>query len=282
MVSSAVWLDINKDKFPDLVVVGEWMPIHVYMNEHGVLKDKSDQYIKFPSSGWWNTVLADDFDGDGDEDLLIGNVGLNAQFQATTQKPLSLYYGDFDGNGSIDPIFCYFIGDTSYPAASKDDMVSELPSLARKFPEYHRYARATIRDILTPDQLQTAKQLRADLLSTVYLENKSSEFALKDLPREAQFAPVYAAASVDVNHDGHKDLILAGNNSWTRISFGHFTAGHGMLFLGDGKGNFHYVPQRLSGLDIRGDVRSLSVVPVGKTQEVIFGINNAEAKAISF
>jgi hypothetical protein len=282
MVTDAVWVDVNKDKFPDLVVVGEWMPIHVYINEQGVLKDQSGQYIKFPSSGWWNTIMADDFDGDGDEDLILGNVGLNAQFGATTQKPLSLYYGDFDGNGSVDPIFCYFIGDTSYPAASKDDMIQGLPSLARQFPEYHRYARATIDDILTPDQLKTATQLHADLLSTVYLENNSSGFALKDLPREAQYAPVYAAVSLDVNHDGHKDFILAGNNSWTRISFGHLTASHGMLFLGDGKGNFTYVPQRMSGLRIRGDVRSMSVIPVGKTQEVIFGINDAETKVVSF
>lgn len=282
MVSDAVWIDVNQDKVNDLIIVGEWMPIRIFVNQKGKLKDSSAEYIKFGSSGWWNTIYAEDMDGDGDKDLVIGNLGLNAQFKASEKEPMSIYYKDFDENGSVDPIFCYYIGGVSYPAASRDDLMDQLPSLKNKFLEYHKYANATINDLFTADQLKDAKMLKAEVLETVYLENTGKGFNLKPLPVEAQYAPVYAIASSDLDKDGKKDLILAGNNSWTRIKFGHFTSNNGMLFSGNGKGEFKYVPQWKSGLNIRGNVRSLKVFPSVKNSgnQLVFGINNAPVKTV--
>ncbi|OYX91271.1 MAG: RNA-binding protein, partial [Sphingobacteriia bacterium 35-40-5] len=147
MVSDAIWIDVNQDKVNDLIVVGEWMPIRIFLNQKGKLNDKSAEFIKFGSSGWWNTIYADDMDADGDQDLVIGNLGLNAQFKASEKEPMSIYYKDFDENGSVDPVFCYYIGGVSYPAASRDDLMDQLPSLKNKFLEYHKYANATINDL---------------------------------------------------------------------------------------------------------------------------------------
>ena len=282
MVSDAVWIDVNQDKVNDLIIVGEWMPIRIFVNQKGKLKDRSTEFIKFGSSGWWNTIYADDMDADGDNDLVIGNLGLNAQFKASEKEPMSIYYKDFDENGSVDPIFCYYIGGVSYPAASRDDLMDQLPSLKNKFLEYHKYANATINDLFTADQLKDAKMLKAELLETVYLENTGKGFKLKQLPVEAQYAPVYAIASSDLDKDGKKDIILAGNNSWTRIKFGHFTSSNGTLLSGNGKGEFSYVPQWKSGLNIRGNVRSLKMFPSGKNSgaQFVFGINNAPVKTV--
>jgi len=282
MVTDAVWLDVNQDKMKDLIVVGEWMPIRIFINQKGKLTDKSADYIKFGSSGWWNAIHAEDMDADGDQDLIIGNLGKNAQFNATEKEPLSIYYKDFDENGSVDPIFCYYIDGVSYPAASRDDLMDQLPSLKNKFLEYYKYANATINDLFTPDQLKDAGMLKAELLETVYLENTGKGFNLKRLPVEAQYAPVYAIAASDVDRDGKMDLILAGNNSWTRIKFGHFTASNGVLLSGNAKGDFSYVPQWKSGLNIRGDVRSLESFSRGKNSghQFIFGINNGAVKAV--
>lgn len=240
MVTDALWLDINGDGKKDLIVVGEWMPIKVFINQNGKLVDASAKYIKFPSTGWWNTITAADIDGDGDSDLIIGNCGLNTQFKASKKEPVTLYYKDFDGNGSIDPILCYYINDTSYPAVSRDDMTYQLPILKKKFPEYHNYANATINDLFTPDQLKNVGFLKAETMQTVYLENKGKDgFVLKQLPIEAQYGPVYTIAVADVNHDGKEDVILAGNNAWTRIKFGRYRANHGILLLGGREREFH-------------------------------------------
>jgi hypothetical protein len=280
MVTDALWIDLNHDNQPDLIVVGEWMPIKVFINHHGKLEDASGQYIKFPSTGWWNKIIAADFDGDGDLDLVIGNQGLNSQFSASEKEPLTLYYKDFDGNGIIDPIFCYYIGGRSYPAASRDDLTQEIPSLKKKFIEYHTYADATISDLFTPEQLKDARMLKAEILSSVYLENKGdSGFTKKDLPQEAQYGPVYAISAIDVDHDGKKDLVLAGGNQWTRIRFGRYRANHGVLLLNAGKGDFRYVPQGTSGLNLRDDIRGVLDLRSADTTRLFFGVNNGPVKA---
>jgi hypothetical protein len=281
MVTDAVWIDLNKDGRPDLVVVGEWMPVKVFLNKGGRLEDASDKYIKFPSTGWWNTIQAADLDGDGDLDLVLGNQGLNNQFKASEKEPMTLYYKDFDGNGSIDPIFCYFIDGVSYPAASRDDLTGEIPSLKKKFIEYHQYADATIKDLFSPDELKDAGPLKAEILNSVWLENRGdSGFLKRDLPQEAQYGPVYAIAATDIAGTGKKDLVLAGGNQWTRIRFGRYRAGHGTLLLNDGKGNFRYIPQPQSGLNLRDDIRSvLELGSVGAgPKRLLFGANNSGVK----
>lgn len=276
MVTDALWIDINKDSKNDLVVVGEWMPVKILINYDKVLKDESSNYIKFTTDGWWNTIYADDFDGDGDKDLVIGNIGLNTQFHSNEKEPLQLYYKDFDGNGSLDPIFCYYIHGVSYPANSRDDLADQLPLVKKKFLEYHQYADATIHDVFTPEQLKDAGVLQVTEQSTLYLQNDDGKvFSKKSLPVQAQYAPVYAITSLDANKDGKKDLLLTGNNSWTRIKYGRYSANHGILLIGDGKGNFSYVPQTQSGLNVRGNVRSMLEIKTGNAESIFFGMNNA-------
>jgi enediyne biosynthesis protein E4 len=276
MVTDALWIDLNGDNKKDLVLVGEWMPIKVFINQQGKLVDSSSRYIKFPSTGWWNTIEAADFDGDGDLDLVIGNTGMNTQFKASIKEPLTLYYKDFDGNGIMDPLLCYFINGISYPAASRDDLTDQLPFLKKKFPGYYQYADATIKDIFTPGQLKDAGLLKAEMMQTIYLENKGKQgFVIRPLPKEAQYAPVFAISTLDINHDGKMDMVLAGNNSWTRIKFGRYRANHGVLLLGDGKGNFSYVPQWQSGLNLRYDIRSSEIIQMDGSCLLLFGANDA-------
>ena len=193
----------------------------------------------------------------------------------------TLYYKDFDDNGFIDPVLCYFINGVAYPAASRDDLTEQIPSLKKKFLTYNEYANATIHDVFTDEQLKDAVQLKAETMETIYLENQGDKgFILHHLPIEAQYAPVYAITSIDINQDGKKDLLLAGNNTWTRIKYGRYSANHGVVLSGDGKGNFTYLPQSKSGLKLRGNVRSIIKVKNKIDEQIIVGLNDQPALSL--
>ena len=215
-----------------------------------------------------------DMDGDGDLDLIAGNWGLNSPIKVSKTEPAVMYYGDFDNNGSVDPLICYYIQGKSYPMASRDEMTDQMVSLRQKFPTYTSYSTTSLPDILSEDQLKAAKKLEADYFETTWFENDNGVFRTRKLPVEANFFPVYAIATGDFDRDGKQDVILGGNTDHARIKIGKIDAGYGMMLKGDGKGNFVYVPQLESGLNVKGCIRDITKTGDKKNEKLIFTINN--------
>jgi hypothetical protein len=274
IVNDALWIDLDKDGKKDLIVAGEWMELKTFLTQGQLFKDVSGKWFPFATNGWWNCLVAGDFDEDGDLDLVAGNYGLNSQLKTDEQRPLLMYSMDIDGNGSVDPLITHYIGNESVPLAFRDDMIGQVPVLKKKFNDYGPYAKAGIHEILTADQLAKAPLLKTNEFKSLYLENTGTRFVKRALPMEAQFSPVYAMAICDLNKDGHADLVLAGNNLYNKIYVGRQDANHGVVMLGDGKGHFVYVPQAESGLNVRGDVRSIVV----EGDRLFFGINDGPIK----
>jgi enediyne biosynthesis protein E4 len=276
MITDASWVDMNGDKRADLVVVGEWMPVSVYINTNGKLEDKTNSYFDHPYKGWWNKLLTADLNNDGRPELVAGNLGLNTQCKASEKRPAELLYKDFDDNGAIDPILCFYIGEKSYPYVSRDELLDQMSIMRSRFQDYKSYADATVGDIFTEEELKDVSRLTADYLSTAYFESrKDGKMHLLSLPLQAQFAPVFTITPLDFNSDGNKDLLLCGNINRARLRFGKYDANYGVLLKGDGKGNFSYVDQRLSGFHLKGDVRSVVEI----NGHLLFGVNQQPLKA---
>ena len=276
MVTDAAWVDLNGDKKQDLILVGEWMPLTVLINENGRLVNKTKDYFEKGYSGWWNKVLVEDLNGDGKPDLVIGNMGLNTQCKASDKEPAEMYYKDFDDNGSVDPILCFYIQGKSYPYVTRDELLDQMSMMRTRFPDYKSYADATLKDIFTAEELKGAKYLKANYLKTAVFINKGKgKFQEITLPFEAQFSPVYTITALDNNKDGHKDLLLCGNISRARLRFGKNDANYGILLKGNGKGDFTYIPQQQSGFALKGDVRSVLSI----NNKLLFGINQQNIKA---
>ncbi|GAB3534094.1 VCBS repeat-containing protein [Pontibacter brevis] len=276
MVTDAAWHDLNGDGKQELVVVGEWMPVTVFKNNNGSLADATDTYFDKEYRGWWNKLLVNDFNLDGKADLVVGNLGLNAQVKVSGRQPAELYYKDFDDNGSIDPILTFYIQGKSYPYVTRDELLDQLSIMRTRFTDYKSYADATLQDIFTPEELAGAERLTADYLQTAYFEsNANGTFTEKKLPVEVQYSPVYAMTALDYNGDGNGDLLLGGNISQARLRFGKYDASYGILLEGNGKGGFTYVPQVKSGLKVNGDVRSILQV----NNSLLFGLNQQPVKA---
>jgi hypothetical protein len=275
MVADARWVDLDKDSREDLVVVGEWMRVEFYTNENGKLTDQSAQAMKGDNLGWWNCVSSADIDNDGDVDLVLGNFGLNNQLKPSMSHPVTLDYADYDNNGSVDPLLCYYIQGKSYPYANRDELTDQLPGFKKRFTDYESYSEATLEKILKPEELRNSVKLAAtNFQSCIAINHGDGTFTLKPLPLQAQYAPVFAIRAVDVNGDNKTDLITAGNLDKTRVRTGKFSGNTGFVFLGDGTGNFQYVPQLVSGLKVQGDVRHIEMLDT----RIIFIRNNADVK----
>jgi enediyne biosynthesis protein E4 len=269
------WADLDGDKTPELIVAGEWMPIQVFRYQSGQFVDATSSFGLSGVKGLWRSVLAADFDGDGDLDLVGGNLGNNSRYRASDKEPLRLYAKDFDNNGSIDPIMTLVQYGEELPVAYRDILVKHIPAVKKKFLRYTPYANATVSELFPEADLKAALQLSCTELRSMYFENQGGKFVARALPNEAQIFPVYAQIAFDINKDGHLDWIAAGNDLGHQAETGALDAGNGLVMLGDGKGNFKPIYARNSGFWASKEARSMQLFR-GKngTQRLFVGNNN--------
>lgn len=279
MITDAVWHDLNQDGKQELIVAGEWLPIAVFGMENAQLKNQTLQYFDQEYKGWWNNIAIGDFNQDQKPDLIVGNLGTNAQFIVSNEEPAELYFKDFDNNGSIDPIFCFYIQGKSYPYVTRDELLQQLSGLRSRYTSYKSYADATINDIFKAKDLKNAGHLSANHLETMlFLSNTQGKFDRGTLPIQTQFAPIYTTTILDYDQDGKQDVLLCGNNSHSKLRLGKFDANYGTLLKGDGKGGFVYIRQPESGFQLKGDVRSV----IELKGVLLFGINQGKIKAYDY
>lgn len=279
MVTDAIWTDYNNDGFHDLIVVGEWMPITLFLNQKGSFKNISNEVGLQNTSGWWNSIAEADFDNDGDLDYIAGNFGLNSQLKTSPHEPVTIYAKDFDNNGSVDPILCNYYEGKNYPVFSKDDIQQQLSMLKNRFVRYTEYANLTIEQVFKPEELQGSTVLSAKIFESSYIENLGNgQFKLKALPKETQLAPIYGLTTGDFNHDGNLDIVTGGNFFANRVRFGRYDASKGEFLKGNGDGTFETIPYSNSGLNISGEVRDIAPININGKPHLLFARNNETVK----
>lgn len=273
MITDAAWVDLNKDGKKDLITCGEWMSLRIFITDGSVFNEHTSDFFSNSFSGFWNTLVAEDIDGDGDVDLIAGNLGTNSQLKASEAEPAELYYGDFDSNGSIDPFLCYYIQGKSFPYVSRDELLDQMYGMRKKFTDYKSYADASLSSILDATQLSQAKKLTATTLETSLFENVNGKFIRRTLPIQAQYSPTYSIQATDINKDGKKDLLLFGNNSYSRLKIGKIDANYGIALVQKGPMQFEYLTQPISGLSAQGDVKDSLIIDSPAGQLLVLAVN---------
>jgi enediyne biosynthesis protein E4 len=273
LIQDVIAADLNGDGWQDILAVGDWTGIQIFYNQKGSF-EKSKQPELAMNTGFWTRVAVIDIENDGDLDFITGNLGLNTQYRASASQPIRIHIADFDGNGSIDPIMSYFIQGKSHPAYSRDELLDQLPALKKTYLTYDLYSSVQQDEIIKKFPSSKPEVLKIHTLETCLWVQENGQFIKRTLPIEAQFSPTYAILVEDLNRDGFADILLAGNQEHSRVRIGKIDANYGQLFLNDQNGGFQYIPQRRSGLQIKGDVRDIQ--KIGST--IFFGINNSKMR----
>ncbi len=277
MVTDALWMDMDGDRRAELVMAGEWMPIRAFRYAGEWAEIPASETGFAGTAGWWNVLRAQDLDGDGDIDLVAGNRGLNAQMQAGPDKPAAVYSADFGADGHSEFVMGYYIGEQRHPVPWRDELLEEIPLLARQFPDYASYARATLDDVFS--EVEPTVRLEAfQFASSVFENTGEGRFRMQELPVEAQFAPVHAILFEDADGDGQTDILLAGNAFETRAQWGRYNGGRGLLLLHRGEMTWESVPASRSGFLAPGVVRGMVRVGTATGPLTVVAQNDAALK----
>tara|TARA_R110001592_G_scaffold363281_1_gene683122 strand:- start:67657 stop:71004 length:3348 start_codon:yes stop_codon:yes gene_type:complete len=284
MVTQAQWVNLDGDSFLDLMIVGEWMGITYLKNIEGQFIDQSEAMGIGEATGWWSGLVMDDFNKDGLEDFIVGNLGKNYKYQASEESPFSLYAYDYDNNEQQDLVLSYVDKEQgiNVPVRGRECSSQQIPAIKAKFKDYHAYATASLEDIYTTEHLEKSTHYQVKSFAHYYMKNLGDgQFKLSMLDHFAQLASINAMVTMDVNKDGNLDVVYAGNLYGSEVETPRNDASYGGLMLGNGEGDFKSQMPYESGLYVKGEVKDAQKIRLAGGEEgILFAKNNGYLQLI--
>jgi hypothetical protein len=273
MVTDAIWADVLPREGVELILTGEWMSPKILSYDGRKFDVIDTELLKY--SGWWQSIEASDLDNDGDQDLILGNLGENFYLEADTLHPLLIWVNDFNGNGFFEKIITRRIDGKDMPVVMKRDLTDQLPGLKKQNLMHSSYATKSIQELINPNILKssTIKQINF-LSSAIAINDGDGNFEMMALPGEVQLSCINDILTKDLNQDGYTDLIFAGNNHSFLPQFSRLDACRGKVLMNDGSANFKLLSATQSGLNLNGAVRELKLLKGKEKEQLLVLINN--------
>jgi hypothetical protein len=273
MITSAVWDDFNGDGKKDLIVAGEWMPPKFFRNSGSSLEQVS--LTDVPLTGLWQAIVPFDIDQDGDTDYILGNWGTNSKFRTAPGKPLRMYYGDFDTNGSTETILAMAKGNEYYPIDGLQELSGQMVSLRKRFKTYREFAGSPIEEVLGEEGIKKAVVLEVAELRSGYLENREGHFTFVPFSPELQLAPIRAFLRYDFDGNGTEEVLVAGNFFGVKPYHGRFGSFPGAMI----NSKIDVVLGNQLGLNFaQKSARHLNIITLAGQAYLLVTFNNEKAQ----
>jgi hypothetical protein len=283
LVTDAVWTDFDNDGDVDLIIVGEWMKIHFFENSSNRFVDVSDKLGFKETVGWWNSINCIDIDKDGDNDYVVGNLGLNYKYKTSEKEPFEIYSNDFDLNGNLDIVLGYTENGKNYPVNDFDDAVRQLPVLKLRYKDYEEFAGATLQEMYGEQMLKSSLHYKADTFASCWIENKGKkEFTMHKLPNWAQFSSINDIVEIKYKENSTA-FVVAGNLYGSEVETPRNDASTGLVLQSDTKGEINVVPPAESTLMMKGEVKVIRKIKLASGNDaLLFAINNDSLRLLEF
>ncbi|KQC29575.1 VCBS repeat-containing protein [Flagellimonas eckloniae] len=281
MITDAEWVDLDGDKWPELILSGEWMPITIFKNDKGKLINKTEDFGLSKHTGWWYSIKSLDVDNDGDLDIVAGNLGLNHKYQASNDSPFEVYANDFDENGKNDIVLSYNKEEKSVPLRGRECSSQQVPAIAKRFASYRSFAGADLEEIYGKYMLENSLHYKVSTFGHHWFENVEGKFKkMHLLPKQSQFSSINAIEEFDYNHDEYPDLFIVGNLYTAEAETPRSDSSLGMVLVGSAKG-FEAITSNKSGLFARGDAKDVESLKLANgTLGFLIGMNDGEPKLL--
>ncbi|MEL7147593.1 MAG: FG-GAP-like repeat-containing protein, partial [Bacteroidota bacterium] len=284
MVTDFVWTDFDQNGTPDLVMVGEWMPVSFFKNEAGHLYDVTPSMESTDTRAWWFSIAAEDLNEDGRDDLVLGNLGQNYKYQAADEASFDLYVNDFDANEQNDIVLSYHYEGEQFPLRGRQCSSEQMPGIKEKFKSYNEFAAANLTAVYSENALEEAEIhfSVSSFASQIWWSNEDGNYNREILPPYCQLSAINAIIIEDVNQDGRQDLILGGNLFASEVETKRNDASIGVYLQATGSEQFEVVPYAQSGLLLSGDVKDMAILPATESRLLIVANNDDDLQILKF
>ncbi len=277
MVTDAVWANVTGDERKELIITGEWMAPRIFSYD-----ERNKKFTEVKSnlnnlSGLWQTISAADLNGDGKEDLLLGNIGENFYLHPDSTHPVKLFINDFNQNGNIDKILTYTVDGKDMPVFMKREMQDQIPIIKKQNLRHDAYAKKSIQELFSDELVKRSVVKTFNYCSSIVALNKGNgQFEIQKMPAMAQLSSVNAIHCIDVNKDGFTDVVVGGNRFNFLPQFERLDASYGDVLINNGKGQLTFTPQKNTGLLVQGMVRDIAELKdKNNNSSLLFLINNS-------
>ena len=269
MVKDAVFTDINNDNQKDLVIVGHWMAIEIYINNNGAFTNQSKTYGTDKNIGWWNTITATDTNKDGNIDLLAGNLGTNSKHKATNEQPFVIMAKDFDSNGTNDIALGYYNDNQLYPVRGLQCSSEQVPSIKANVSSYAEFGSLTFDQVYSNFDTNNAEIHKATYFESAMLLNQNNQFTFKSLPKRSQVAPTNGILVLDIDGNDTNEIITVGNQYPVEVETGRYDAHIGSVMSSD----FNTISLQKSGFFNDKDARDIDVITIKGVKHIMVSNN---------
>lgn len=274
MITGATWVDVFGDHNKELVVTGQWMTTKVFVFNNNRFEEHKTTGLE-KMHGWWQSIYASDLNGDGKQDLVIGNIGENFYLKPDQKNPVKLWVNDFDQDGNMEQFLTRTVSGKDMPVFLKREIIDQFPALKKENLRHSDYASKSIQDLFPKQLLDKSSILSFNYCSSVVaLNNGQGGFTIQALPLMVQLSSVNAISVSDINNDNKPDLVLGGNMFGFPPQFGRLNASYGHVLFNDGKGNFNWVDPKNSGLFLKGQIKDIKEIRSTNSKSFLITQNN--------